>query len=407
VLSTQEKHAGTVAFKALIEKGVPESALASAKDGANPSPYAQYIISAKKFFSGQLGTINRTKLLRSFALGCLIFICATGTTYAANTSLPGDLLYPIKVSVNEPIERALAFGPTAKAQVAVRQAVERVKEASELSMSGKIDPATQDLISAEIIVKSEAARQSIFLLQEQQAREDNHFNEDSHNNSSNGSSASSGPGNASVHGAAGERVGGQINTSRSNTAQNISAVFENSIAAYKRNIEAHSPAASTSTLSQSASEQGQSVQKILNTLNLEIQKIKNQDNGSGQENDSGNGALINDAANVRRGDNKKNWSRTSADSYKSYQLQGRGQASTSVTNTTSVSNASDSNSSAAANASAGSGLSATSALDLNGTASKTNSIQTAGTQSAAAATAKSFMNGIIQAAQNKTENAAQ
>lgn len=362
VLSTQEKQAGAAAFKALVVKGIPASAKiglessgasaeaaagASATDLVISSPYSQYVISAKKFFSEQFSAIDRSRLLKSVVLGCLIFICATSTTYAANSSLPGDLLYPIKIRLNEPIERALAFGATEKAQVAVRQAVERVKEASELSMAGKIDPVTQDLINAGIIAKSEAARQSIFFLQEQQAQEN---------------------GQADAGGRAiNQQHDGRIAPNSAQTAQNISAVFENSVAAYKKNIEAYSNSSSSLAASSSmdigATPKGRSVLRILNTLNFEIQKIKDQAGGN-QGEDSERGELINNATNLQQNsDSRKSWQRSNHRSYNVNQAEIRAQASTSVTNAAGVSGTAHPSGAAHASIEAG----ATSGLDASGT----------------------------------------
>ena len=75
--------------------------------------------------------------------GLLVFVLAgIGTVSAAQGALPGDLLYPVKVSVNEKVEIALAPTPAAKVEVQVRLAERRIDEARELSVRGRLDDKT-------------------------------------------------------------------------------------------------------------------------------------------------------------------------------------------------------------------------------------------------------------------------
>src|SRR3989338_7060888 len=86
--------------------------------------------------------------LRMTMAGLLLFVIAgTGTVSAAAAgALPGDLLYPIKVSVNEKVEVALAPTPAAKSEVQVRLAERRVDEARELSVRGRLDEKTAKIL---------------------------------------------------------------------------------------------------------------------------------------------------------------------------------------------------------------------------------------------------------------------
>lgn len=74
----------------------------------------------------------------------LVLVVATGTqaTFAAEGAVPGDILYPVKVSVAEPVALALTTSGEAKAKLATRFASRRVKEASTLSAQGKLDEKT-------------------------------------------------------------------------------------------------------------------------------------------------------------------------------------------------------------------------------------------------------------------------
>jgi glycine cleavage system regulatory protein len=70
------------------------------------------------------------------SIGAIIAVLAIfsgGATIAAQTSLPGDALYSVKVNVNERVRAALALTERGRADVAVKQSAERLEEAEELS----------------------------------------------------------------------------------------------------------------------------------------------------------------------------------------------------------------------------------------------------------------------------------
>jgi hypothetical protein len=74
----------------------------------------------------------------SFALMVMILV-GSSTAYAAQGSLPGGALYPVKIYVNETVQGALAFSPEAKASFHVSVAQERLKEAEALASQGRLD----------------------------------------------------------------------------------------------------------------------------------------------------------------------------------------------------------------------------------------------------------------------------
>lgn len=80
-------------------------------------------------------------LMRPMPLGALTLILTvslTSVSFAAGGALPGDLLYGVKVSVNERVARALATSPEARADVRVRQLEERLKETEVLAVRGPL-----------------------------------------------------------------------------------------------------------------------------------------------------------------------------------------------------------------------------------------------------------------------------
>jgi hypothetical protein len=84
--------------------------------------------------------------MRPVFAGSLIALIAVGTggaTYAAEGTLPGDLLYPVKVGITEPV--VTAFTPNGRAQVTWQLTIakRRLKEAATLSGEGRLATSTE------------------------------------------------------------------------------------------------------------------------------------------------------------------------------------------------------------------------------------------------------------------------
>ncbi len=80
-------------------------------------------------------------------ISVLVFLIITGlvgggASVAAETSLPGDLLYSIKVGINEKVGEALASSAEAKAEFNTKLAARRMQETASLSVKGTIDSDT-------------------------------------------------------------------------------------------------------------------------------------------------------------------------------------------------------------------------------------------------------------------------
>lgn len=99
--------------------------------GATVSPYSQ------------VGPIYISRKMSYVLASALIFLMAfSGTAHAAEASLPGDLLYPVKVKAIEPLEGVLSFDPQAKADWSSGVAIERLDEAQALASQGRLDATT-------------------------------------------------------------------------------------------------------------------------------------------------------------------------------------------------------------------------------------------------------------------------
>ncbi len=87
-----------------------------------------------------------------------IFFVGTGVSFAAEGALPGDILYPIKISVNEGLRRRLATTPSAKANLETELAARRLGEAELLSAQGRLASSTEATLALEFTARTLAAR---------------------------------------------------------------------------------------------------------------------------------------------------------------------------------------------------------------------------------------------------------
>ena len=82
-------------------------------------------------------------------VGLLIAIMATfGTGAAAEHALPGDLLYPVKIGVNEEVRSVLAFSEDAKAEWELLRSERRLEEAEQLAASNRFTSETRAKVEA-------------------------------------------------------------------------------------------------------------------------------------------------------------------------------------------------------------------------------------------------------------------
>ncbi len=95
------------------------------------SPWAMYVF--------VLGIRKNRWASYIIALFLIIALSGTGIVSASEESLPGDTLYPIKVSVIEPIHAALTFSSKAKAEYESNLATRRLVEAQALARENKLD----------------------------------------------------------------------------------------------------------------------------------------------------------------------------------------------------------------------------------------------------------------------------
>ena len=106
------------------------------------SPYVRMIAIVRLNYYKRFEALHLQILTKNTMIPLLLLLAALtgGTSFAANSALPGDALYPVKINLNENVESLLAVTPTTDAQVATKHAMLRLQEAKLLASTGKLTP---------------------------------------------------------------------------------------------------------------------------------------------------------------------------------------------------------------------------------------------------------------------------
>src|SRR3989338_949852 len=105
------------------------------------SPYQEEGVK-KRWFGFYLPHSNNFRLkapVAVFAVMFLFFLVGGATTVKADSALPGDFLYPIKLGFNEKIKEMLAFSDESKLNAHIEFAKVRLQEFEKLSAQGRIN----------------------------------------------------------------------------------------------------------------------------------------------------------------------------------------------------------------------------------------------------------------------------
>ena len=103
------------------------------------------------------------------ALSALLIIAlvGVGTSFAAEGTVPGDLLYPIKVHVTEPIRGVAAISGSAKASWDTEVASRRLEEMSKLASKGSLDSDTRVELESAIELRTGEVEKRVESLQKE------------------------------------------------------------------------------------------------------------------------------------------------------------------------------------------------------------------------------------------------
>jgi len=97
----------------------------------------------------------------------LILLLGGGTSFAAQGSLPGDILYPVKIGLTEKIAETFQFTPQAKATFESQVAATRLDEAAKLASQNRLSDNWKNVLGASFEAHATAAQKTITNIQAQ------------------------------------------------------------------------------------------------------------------------------------------------------------------------------------------------------------------------------------------------
>jgi hypothetical protein len=108
--------------------------------------------------------------LRSFA-GVFAIFLILGVPFVAERSMPGDILYPVKVQFNEEVRSGLSFSPYAKVAWETERLERRIAEARLLASAGKLTEEKEQEVAEAVKTHTDAAQREIAELRESDSDE--------------------------------------------------------------------------------------------------------------------------------------------------------------------------------------------------------------------------------------------
>lgn len=130
-LTTAEKKQGAREFARFMKHGAVE-------------------IEEKPSFYERFFHLSRRFVLTSASVMGVLMLSTGGITYAAESAVPGDLLYPIKTQLNEPVQGFFHFSPEAKMEWQMEQMERRLEEAKVLTNKGQIQGEFKDQLNQKL-----------------------------------------------------------------------------------------------------------------------------------------------------------------------------------------------------------------------------------------------------------------
>ncbi|MBI4433994.1 hypothetical protein HY632_04415 [Candidatus Uhrbacteria bacterium] len=89
--------------------------------------------------------------------GLCVLLAGGGVAAAAERTLPGEFLYPVKIHVNEEVRAAFTIRPRARAQWDARRAERRLEEMETLLAAGRLDGGTRDVLADRFVRHARSA----------------------------------------------------------------------------------------------------------------------------------------------------------------------------------------------------------------------------------------------------------
>lgn len=86
--------------------------------------------------------------LRYMTAALLAMVLSGGSAaLAAEGALPGDVLYPVKIYINEPVQSAFIVGDVSRARFETKKAVRRLEEIETLASQGRLNQTAVEVVN--------------------------------------------------------------------------------------------------------------------------------------------------------------------------------------------------------------------------------------------------------------------
>lgn len=85
-----------------------------------------------------------------YSIATVILFFGTGVTFAAEKALPGDILYPVKIHVNENVKSTISITPKARQKFEEEKIIKRLDEVKILVNEGKFDDKRRSKVEHEV-----------------------------------------------------------------------------------------------------------------------------------------------------------------------------------------------------------------------------------------------------------------
>ena len=123
--------------------------------------------------------IQKNRLLSYVVASCLILVLGgTGAVYASLDSLPGNILYPLKVNIIESVYSTFTFSLEGKAEYESGLATMRLIEAETLADRGELDAEKEKILTVLLESHTTALGKNLGKIQQKQPAEDKNRKED-------------------------------------------------------------------------------------------------------------------------------------------------------------------------------------------------------------------------------------
>ncbi|MDP3956150.1 MAG: DUF5667 domain-containing protein [bacterium] len=103
----------------------------------------------------------RLRKTQALMASLLLVVTSSSAIHAAERTLPGDILYPVKVYVNEGVRSLFAVSDESRASLEVSRLSRRLKEAEALAVQGRLSEDTEEKLASSIGSHAQAARSHI------------------------------------------------------------------------------------------------------------------------------------------------------------------------------------------------------------------------------------------------------